>query len=669
MYHNADEIESVVKNLAAAHPAIAEVIALPELSRELQRTISCLRIGSNPAGAVDGVLFLCGQHAREWVPPEIAVNLMTDLISSYVEGHKLTYRGKSYSAEQVKQIVDNLNIFVLPCSNPDGRIFTQAADDEFHRMWRRNRNTSVHPNPSCQGVDLNRNYDFAFDLAKYFDTVNSKVTLFTSNDPCNANQVYHGPEFFSEPESRNVRWLLDTFLRIRWFIDIHGFKSEIYHPWGDDQNQSTNPAMNWLNPAFDQMRGRENDTYREFIAAGDLSSHILLAARLQQGVQPVRDRNYKVLQIFDLHPVSGSATDYAWSRHLVDPCKPRVEGFAIEVAGSDDPNFSGFQPSLADKDAIVEEVTSGLINFCLAIVSAEVVAEFAGTYGGGNIATLQQHTDWDTNWNLIVPGNFGGSNRTGLLFYKRSNGEGLFVSTDGNGNIGTLQQHTDWDTDWDLIVPGNFGGNGFTDLLFYKRSTGEGLFVTTDGSGNIPILQQHTDWDKDWDMIIPGNFGSGPHTDLLFYKRSTGEGLFVATDGSGNIPTLQQHTDWDKDWDLIVPGNFGGGPHTDLLFYKRSTGEGLFVATDGLGNIATIQQHTDWDKDWDLIIPGNFADSGHTGLLFYKRSTGEGLFVITDGNGRLITLQQYTNWDKDWKLIVPGSFSGCRFTDLLFYRE
>jgi hypothetical protein len=204
--------------------------------------------------------------------------------------------------------------------------------------------------------------------------------------------------------------------------------------------------------------------------------------------------------------------------------------------------------------------------------------------------------------------------------------EGLFVSTDGSGNIPIIKQYTDWDRDWNLIIPGNFGGDGHTDLLFYKRS-GTGLFVSTDGSGNIPIIKQYTDWDRDWNLIIPGNFGGDGHTDLLFYKRSAGIGLFVTTDGSGNISIIKQYTDWDRDWDVIIPGNFGGDGYTDLLFYKRS-GVGLFVSTDGSGNIQNIRQYTDWDRYWRLITPGDFGGNEFTDLLFYgpprppRRPTG-----------------------------------------------
>jgi murein tripeptide amidase MpaA len=351
MYHNVIEIETALANLAAAHPTLAEHIPLPEASFE-GRTVSCLRIGAQPAGAVDGALFIFGQHAREWVPPEVGLAFPADVLDAYANNHALTYGGKSYTATQVRQILDNMNVFVVACVNPDGRHFSQNGNPD----WRKNRNTSHHA--SCHGVDLNRNYDFAFDLAKYFKNI-PEVTDNTSNDPCNARQVYHGPHAFSESETRNVRWLLDTYPRIRWFIDIHGYRGEIYYPWGDDQNQSTDPAMNWRNAAWDHQRGDEGDTYREYISTGDLATHQLLANRLRDGIQPVRGRSYVVTQSFTLYPTSGVSSDYAWSRHIADWTKPRVEGFAIEHAGTQ------FQPPLAEKDEIVRELTSGLINFCL----------------------------------------------------------------------------------------------------------------------------------------------------------------------------------------------------------------------------------------------------------------------------------------------------------------
>src|SRR6202011_3185707 len=41
---------------------------------------------------------------------------------------------------------------------------------------------------------------------------------------------------FSEPETQNVKWLLDTNPRTRWFIDIRSYSEDILYNWGDDDN-------------------------------------------------------------------------------------------------------------------------------------------------------------------------------------------------------------------------------------------------------------------------------------------------------------------------------------------------------------------------------------------------------------------------------------------------
>ena len=99
--------------------------------------------------------------------------------------------------------------------------------------------------------------------------------------------------------------------------------------------------------------------------------------------------------------------------------------------------------------------------------------------------------------------------------------QGEFYATDGSGNISLLKKQTGWRQSWKLIVPGNFGGSSYTDLLFYDPTTGEGEFYATDGSGNISLLKKQTGFRKTWQLIIPGNFGGNRYTDLLFYDSTT----------------------------------------------------------------------------------------------------------------------------------------------------
>ncbi len=251
--------------------------------------------------------------------------------------------------------------------------------------------------------------------------------------------------------------------------------------------------------------------------------------------------------------------------------------------------------------------------------------EFYTTNGLGRIQRLgNTYRGWRKTWKFIIQGNFGRNGYTDLLFYDSTKGEGEFYTTDGHGRISILgNTHKRWRKSWDMIIPGNFGGSGFTDLLFYDKDKGEGEFYTSDGNGRIrPLGNTHRGWRISWDMIIPGNFGGNGFTDLLFYDKSKGEGEFYTTDGNGRIrPLGNTHRGWRKTWKFIIPGNFGRNGFTDLLFYDSIRGQGEFYTTVGHGRISILgNTHKGWRQGWDMIVSGNYGRTwNHTDLLFYDK--------------------------------------------------
>jgi Pregnancy-associated plasma protein-A len=295
-------------------------------------------------------------------------------------------------------------------------------------------------------------------------------------------------------------------------------------------------------------------------------------------------------------------------------------------------------------------------------------AQFYTTDGRGGIAALNGHTDWRRTWSSIVPGRFGGSAATDLLFYEAATGTGEFYTTDGSGHVSLQRAHQDWRRTWTSIVPGDFGGSGHTDLLFYEAATGTGEFYQTDGTGGISLLRNYTDWRRTWTTIVPGRFGGSAATDLLFYEAATGTGEFYTTDGSGGIKLLSTHTDWRRTWTAIIPGDFGGSGHTDLLFYEAATGTGEIYTTDGNGGITLLRSYPDWRHTWTTIVPGNFGGNAATDLLFYDAATGTGEFYTTDGTGGISLQRTHTDWRHTWTRIVPGQFGRSAHTDLLFYQ-
>lgn len=360
-YMNVDEIEAGLAALADTYPQACALIDLPNPTAEGRRS-HALRIGPPEDSGAASIIIVGGLHAREWVPPDALVYLAADLLEAHALGTGLRYGGRSFSADDIRTLVEGFGIVLFPCVNPDGRNHSQTVEP----MWRKNRR-KVRPDLECVGVDLNRNFDVLWDFQRHF-AADSGVSA--SDDPCHP-QVYVGPAAMSEPETRNVVWLLDQHQSTRWFIDVHSHVPAIFHTWGIDENQTSDPDMSFRNPAFDGERGRSGDTYREFLPESDLDELVALGTAMNEAIAEVGGNPYDLGQAFDLYPTSGTSDDYAYSRHFVGGGHP-ILGYTIECGRE-------FQPAWSDAEEVIREVCAGLTAFCIASrtrvpVAAGVVA-------------------------------------------------------------------------------------------------------------------------------------------------------------------------------------------------------------------------------------------------------------------------------------------------------
>ncbi len=351
-YLNVGEIESALTSLAAAYPAAAQLLTPPHSSVE-GRTSRILRVGRNSAGERPGILITGGVHAREWVGSEICVSLAADVLEAWDLGTGLTYGGTSFTAGQVRSILDSLNLFFFADVNPDGRHHSQNVA----ALWRRNRNPAQSGgNPSCIGVDLNRNFDFLWDFENRFSAA---AVVNTAADPCAVSQTYRGSAPASEPEVRNVAWVLDTFPRVGFFVDLHSHGEVLLYSWGDDDNQTADPGQAFTAAAFDSVRGVDGDNaYREYVPPQDLAVLVALAEGASSGIHGVRGRSYTIDQAFGLYATSGAGDDYAYSRHFASPAKSKVYSFTFECGTS-------FQPAWGEAEHVIREVSAGLLAFAL----------------------------------------------------------------------------------------------------------------------------------------------------------------------------------------------------------------------------------------------------------------------------------------------------------------
>ncbi|KAL0879728.1 hypothetical protein ABMA27_003441 [Loxostege sticticalis] len=150
-------------------------------------------------------------HAREWV----------------------TLPGSLYAIEKLvidvsdQDLVNDFDWIIMPIANPDGYEFSHTGS----RFWRKNRRSN-NLGSFCMGVDLNRNFNASWGTA-------------SSGNPC--METYHGAGPFSEPETANIRRVLNAHRdRIDMFIDLHSFGSMILFGWGNGQLAPNALTLNFV---------------------------------------------------------------------------------------------------------------------------------------------------------------------------------------------------------------------------------------------------------------------------------------------------------------------------------------------------------------------------------------------------------------------------------------
>lgn len=163
--------------------------------------IEAIRIGKVRDGSKPGVLAYSQEHAREWVTPLVALETAERLLRNYG------------SDPQTTDLVDNLDIFIIPSVNPDGTNVSMW-DDLFQRKNFKQYCEGIlapYTRHSNTGVDLNRN----FSVGSRFDGyAGASSTCFSA---------VFTPAELSEPEARNEVWLTETFPNILFSMNTHSF--------------------------------------------------------------------------------------------------------------------------------------------------------------------------------------------------------------------------------------------------------------------------------------------------------------------------------------------------------------------------------------------------------------------------------------------------------------
>jgi carboxypeptidase T len=290
-YHNYAEMTAEINQVIAANPGLISkrVIGTSYQGRE----IWALKISDNVATdeAEPEVLFTHHQHAREHLTVEMALYLVHQLVES--------------TDAQVRNLVNNREIWIVPDMNPDGGEYDIATGS--YRAWRKNRQPNA--GSSNVGTDMNRNWNYQWGCCG-------------GSSGSTGSETYRGTAPESAPEVRVVAdfvrsRVVDGKQQITIGIDFHTFSELILWPYGYTFND-TAPGM----------------------TQEERNTHATLGQRMAQ------TNGYTPEQASDLYITDGSIDDWLWGNQ-------RIYSYTFEMYPSSG-GTGGFYPP----DEVISRETS-----------------------------------------------------------------------------------------------------------------------------------------------------------------------------------------------------------------------------------------------------------------------------------------------------------------------
>ena len=215
-YYTLAEIEADLDEMFSLYPNL--ITQKFSIGTSIEgRTIWAVKISDNPNTnePEPAVGFDALVHARE--PQSMATQMyfMWYLLENYGTDPEATY------------LVNNREIYCVPCFNPDGYEYNRLTDPNGGGYWRKNRRDN---GGGCFGIDLNRNFGYQWG----YDNIGS------SPDPC--SETYRGASAFSEPESQAIRDLA-IVKNYGTHFNMHTYGGYILYPWGYIDSETPDSLM------------------------------------------------------------------------------------------------------------------------------------------------------------------------------------------------------------------------------------------------------------------------------------------------------------------------------------------------------------------------------------------------------------------------------------------
>ncbi|MDD3876871.1 MAG: M14 family zinc carboxypeptidase [Bacteroidales bacterium] len=230
-FHTYAELLSELDSMHSWYPQLITARAAIDTFNTIEgRPVYWVRISNNPNVSQNKpkILYTALTHAREPASMQQMLFYMYFILENYNTHPDIT------------NIVNNFELYFVPCANPDGYVYNETTDPSGGGLWRKNRRDNGN---GTFGIDLNRNFGYMWG----YDDLGSS--------PDGSDDTYRGTGPFSEPETR----LLKSFCESNNFaiaLNYHTYTNQLLFPYGYAENTYTPDSLTYM--AYAQILTSEN---------------------------------------------------------------------------------------------------------------------------------------------------------------------------------------------------------------------------------------------------------------------------------------------------------------------------------------------------------------------------------------------------------------------------
>jgi carboxypeptidase T len=653
-YYYYQEMLNELDAMAALYPnliTIKQEVAEGDTTFE-GRPLWYVKISDNPNDdeTEPEVLYTAVHHAREPMSMTQMIFYMWYMLENYD------------SNERVNALVNETELFFVPCINPDGYIYNETTDPFGGGMWRKNRFVF---HPDTIGIDLNRNYGYNWG----FDDFGSSADKLSN--------VYRGTEPFSEAETKMIR----DFVESRNFLltlNYHSFSNLLIFPWGYDYDIYTPDSaqyakygklLTWYN-IYKSGTGNQTVNYVTNGASDDW----------MYGEQTTKPK------IFAFTPEVGNYDDGFWPQQsrIIDLCKENI--------------FTNINTaSMAGKFAVLNDIAPKLVNqssyapyrleqfgmdttgtFTVSIVGLQNIIDVGESKTYSNLFLMQELND-------SISFTHSATTNGEIIEYVLQIDNGLYTLKDtvsrvfGNSNIAyqnncssilDFVSDIDWEvtTDYFVSPPSSITdspfGNYFSENINYITTT------TPIDLGNA--IEASLTFYARWMLEARG--------DAVTIEASTdnfsGETIALCGNYTVNQSVLQGfdypvYEGFQPNWiqEQISLNQFIGQGNLKLRFKFTSDFsveyDGFYF--DDLKVDYTTSQEVGIDETNKMFyLNANPNPAHNTVTVYYQAPAEKSLLVIKDASGRIVHNEKLTTKNGNANIDVSKLSAGLYFYQINF---